>query len=399
MKKLIWYGPPYSYSGYGVHNRSMIFELIKLGWNIKLIPTENHIPSELIGKDLLLRLNKINNISPTDTITINLVPPTAVPSYSAYTILYTTLESKTVHPGYLNRCKLYDEVWVPCLVNYKSMLKSGYPRNRLYYCPEGVYSGFWNPDAVPHPKYKSPLFTFFFNGDWSYRKGIDILIRAYAKAFLPSDPVRLLLLVHYQGNCKEVSERVIISELQSLCLKYNIKQLPKIDFIFDHIPDDQLPNIYTCSDIYVSPTRGEAWGLPIIQALSCSVPAIVPKWGGHMDFCNNNNSFLSSIDDFDIIHDKVNLTVDFYWDQLFCFPNLNHFTKLMRYAFSHPDECKKKGISARKYILDNFQWSNSAKIAERRLLKIYESRYFAAHSKSLQMDKRMYTDFREIYTT
>jgi len=375
QKNLIWWGPPYSYSGYGTHNRAMIFELHKLNWNIKLIPTENHIPEHLIGKNLLLKLTQTNSINPDNTISINLVPPPALPNWSAYTILYTTLESKTVHEGFFLRCLQYDEVWLPCKANIQSMLHAGFPRKKLYHCPEGVHPQFWSDTTKPNPQYKSPYFTFFYNGDWSYRKGIDILIKAYAKAFSSSDPVRLLMLTHYQGKDPESSRQQIGTELQDICHKYSITKLPRIQFIFEHIPDPLLPSIYACANVYISPTRGEAWGLPIIQAMSCGTPPIVPEWGGQMDYCNKQNSYLTKVEKFDTIHDKVNLVVDFYWYQLFCFPDENDVANKMRYAYNHPEQTKQKGKLARQHVTKYFTWQNAAKIADKQLTKIYESRF------------------------
>ena len=373
-KNLTWFGPVYSYSGYAVHNRSMIFELVKLGWNIKLFPSEDTIPKHLIGKDLLLNLVDNPTVDRKNSLSLNLVPPPALPLYGPYTILFTTLESLTVHEGFMKRCSLFDEVWFPCKFNITSMKKAGYKKSSLYYCPEGVYSHFWTPHVTPHPRYKSKSFTFFYNGDWSYRKGIDILIRAYAKAFLPTDPVRLLMLAHYQGHGKDVSRQHISSELMEMCQQYGITRLPPIEFIYAHIDDPDMPAVYNCANCYVSPTRGEAWGLPIIQAMSCGIPAIIPKWGGHTDYCTPSNSFMCDIDPFDTMDDKVYLTVDFYKYQKFCFPNVDHFAKLMRTAYEKPSLTLNKGRLARKHVVDNFSWSNSGKIADARLTKLNETR-------------------------
>jgi len=374
-KKLIWFGPPYSYSGYALHNRAMIFEMLKLGWDIRLVPTEEHIPAGLIGKNLLQSLVKNTHIEPKNTIAINLVPPPAIPLYAAHTILFTTIESKTVHEGFFRRCTLFDEVWVPCKMNIDSMRSAGYPKSRLYHCPEGVYSSFWNPSSTPDPKYKSDLFTFFYNGDWSYRKGIDIMLRAYAEAFLPTDPVRLLLLVHYQGNSGPHSQLVIPDEVRYICKTHSITKLPKIEFIFDFIDDTKMPAVYKCADCYIAPTRGEAWGLPIIQALSCGIPAIVPRFGGHMDYCNKHICYLTDIEKFDVMDDKVNLAVDFYKYQQFPFPDVNSFASAMRYAYIHREENIKKGKAAAAFVGKHFSWTNSAQIMQRRLLQIYEDRH------------------------
>jgi len=373
-KNLIWFGPVFSYSGYALHNRAIIFELLKLGWNISLYPTEQGIPDRLIGKEVLLRLMSNHPHDPKNTICINLIPPTSVPFYSAYTILYTTLESKTMHQGYLNRCSLYDEVWVPCKTNYKSFISAGYPRKYLFYFPEGVYHEFWHPSDTKHPLYKSDKFTFFYNGDWSFRKGTDLMIKSFLNTFTSADNVRLLLLVHYQGNTPDVSAETIIKEYSEYVHKHNISNVPQVQFIFDYIPDDELPSVYACADVYLAPTRGEAWGLPIIQAMSCGLAPIVTAWGGQMDYCNKHNSFLIPLEKFDIMDDKVNLCVDFYKEQLFPFPAQKHLEKLLLYCYHNKDICLKKGKIAREHVSKRFPWSLTGRKISERLTKIYESR-------------------------
>jgi glycosyltransferase involved in cell wall biosynthesis len=373
-KELVWYGPPFSYSGYALHNRALITAMSKLGWRIRLIPTEEHIPDDLINKGFLVSLTDNKDIDPKENVVINLVPPPALPCYGKYTVLYTTIESKTVHYGFLNRCSLFDEVWVPCFMNVSSLLFAGVRPNRLFRVPEGVDSDFWKDTVTPNPEYKKPQFTFFYNGDWSFRKGIDVLIRAYASAFSDTDPVRLLLLVHYQGNGEQLSRERIPMEVRDICRQYSIKSLPPTDFIFKFIDDTVLPSIYACADCYVAPTRGEAWGLPIIQAMSCGLPAIVPNYGGHMDYCNKHTCHLTKLDGFDIFDDKVNLTVDFYRNQLFPFPNVQSFADSMRFAFVHREDTLIRGARARAHVRDNFSWEQAAAIMDRRLTAIYEDR-------------------------
>lgn len=396
-KNLIWFGPPFSYSGYAQHNRAMLFELNKLSWNIKLIPSENHIPQGLIGKEILSSMLNKQDIKKENTICLNLIPPPAIMFSSCYNILFTTMESRTVHEGFMMRIKQYDEVWVPCMDNYISLINAGFPCSKLKICPEGVYSDYFTPFVQPHPKYFSDKFTFFFHGDWSFRKGIDILIRAYAQAFNENDNVRLLMLTHYQGNDKKVSQDRIPGELWGIAKQYNIKKLPRIDFIFDYITDDELPSVYNCTDVYTCPTRGEAWCLPVIQSMSCGKPAIFTDWGGQTDFSNKKNGYPCKLEKFDIMDDKCNLVVDFYKGQQFAFCDVNHFAALMRHAYENKEEVKKKGEKARQDCIKKWSWKNAGKIADRYLRGIYESHAYNANVRSYRNTEAMYSDIAEGY--
>jgi len=370
MKKdILWYGPCFSFSGYAQHNRAMIFELDKLGWNIQLIPTEPYIPEGLDGVSRLLELVRNDTIDARETIAINLVPPPAIPQWGKWTILFTTLENITLHEGAKNRIQQFDEVWVPCTFNYSTLARELTKKMAIEIVQEGVYTKIWNPGVQKDKRFSSNLYTFFFCGDWSYRKGNDILIRAYAKAFNPTDPVRLLLFTHYQGRGANETLPTVKAEIQDICKRYNIKKLPKIDIIPSHYPDSDLPGIFKCADVGIFPTRGEAWGLPIIQLMSLGIACITSNQGGQIDYCTKNNSYLIKTEKLDTIDDKVNCTVDFYKEQKFIFPDVEHTAELMKHAYNHRTETEQKGKIARQNIADFFDWEVAGKIADRILTK------------------------------
>jgi len=369
-KKLIWFGPPFSYSGYATHNRFMLAGLENSGWEIKLIPTESEIPNNLFYIDHLIEMIRNKNVEQDKAICINLIPPPALAFWGLYTILYTTLESKTVHEGFANRCNQYDEVWVPCMDNITSMSPVINKKIPLCLVPEGVNTEIWNPKAGIIKKYKSPKFTFFYCGDWSYRKGNDILIKAFCKAFSPTEPVRLLLLTHYQGNGPEVTKKAVDREILEMMQKNKTISHAEIEIIYQHIDDTDLPKLFNTVDCGIFPTRGEAWLLPAIQLMSCGKPVITSDWGGQTDYCNKKNSYLIKTEKFDTMSDKINCEVDFYKEQLFAFPDEAETIKLLQYAYQHRDETIKKGLQAQKDVRENWTWTQAAQRADKRLTEI-----------------------------
>jgi len=372
-KQLVWWGPVYSYSGYAQHNRAIIFELLKLGWDIRLLPTESDIPDGLIGKDRLQSLTKNTHINLEQSICMNLVPPPALPQWGKYTVLYTTLESKTVHPGFLNRIQQYDEIWIPCEDNFISIATSLTKRIPLKVVPEGVDLSLWSSTTPPDKQYKKNIFTFFFCGDWSYRKGNDILIRAFSEAFHYTEPVRLVLFVHYQGSGPEKTYETVTREINYFKTKFSIKNLPQIDIIGEHHDDKDMPGIFKCADVGFFPTRGEAWMLPGIQLMSLGIPIITTAWGGQTDYCNKANSYLIDVEKFDTIDDKVNCMVDFQKGQLLAFPDIDHTVRLLRLAYQRQDIRVSKSHSCLRQIRRDFDWKEAGIIADRRLTKILKT--------------------------
>lgn len=372
-KELLWYGPAYSYSGYATHNRYMLLGLEDLGWKIKLVGTEKNIPEKLHGRKRIIQMTLNRLEDEANAICVNLVPPPGLPAFGKHTILYTTLESLTVHEGFYRRCKQFDEVWVPCKDNYLSMLRSGWPLKKLHLIPEGVDTEFYKPGVEPLPGIKDDMYTFLYVGDWSYRKGVQWLIPAFCKAFNKDDKVRLLISAHYQGGEDAQSRARIQVEYEEILAKNGILNPLRIEFVYDWIPDDKLSNFYNSVDCMVLLSCGEAWALPLIQGMACGIPAVTTAWGGQNDYINKKNGYQVKVEKFDTIHDKVKLSVDFYWYQKFAFPSVEDAAKKLRRVFENQDEAKKKGAAARRHIERKFTWSMAVEKANKRLEVICKS--------------------------
>ena len=63
-------------------------------------------------------------------------------------------------------------------------------------------------------------------------------------------------------------------------------------------------SLYKITDVYATTTRGEGFGLPIVESLNYNNPVVAPTIGGHVDFLDKkSNLFIESslepVDGFD----------------------------------------------------------------------------------------------------
>ena len=133
--------------------------------------------------------------------------------------------------------------------------------------------------APPHP-----LFTFLHVSSCFPRKGVDVLLSAYARAFRSSDPV-LLIIKGFPNPHNDVGSLVD-------ALMANKPDAPAIEFINAELTDDEVLALYRRADAMVLPSRGEGLNLPAAEAMAAGLPLIVTGYGGQLDFCDPSTARL-----------------------------------------------------------------------------------------------------------
>ena len=182
------------------------------------------------------------------------------------------------------------EVWCYSRSVREVYLASGIPEERLRIVPLGVDPDVFRPDAPPYVFTTEPgaerrgsnesrPFTFLFVGGTLQRKGIDILLDAYLRAFSACDAVRLVIKdtgtqTVYRGQ--NARDRIL-----ALTADPN---RPAIVYIEEELPPHRLAGLYTAADCLVQPYRGEGFCLPALEAMACGIPAVVTEGGPTDDF-------------------------------------------------------------------------------------------------------------------
>eukprot|EP00750_Incisomonas_marina_P007318 INCI1480.3.p1 GENE.INCI1480.3~~INCI1480.3.p1 ORF type:complete len:124 (+),score=13.94 INCI1480.3:294-665(+) len=98
--------------------------------------------------------------------------------------------------------------------------------------------------------------------------------------------------------------------------------------------------LYSISDVFVLPTRGEGWGLPAMEAMSMEVPAIITNYSGPATFVNEENGYPIKVS-----HVRRNGQAE---------PDLKDVQRLMKHVYENPQDARQKGIQARKHVLENY---------------------------------------------
>jgi glycosyltransferase involved in cell wall biosynthesis len=195
-------------------------------------------------------------------------------------------------------------------------------------------------------------FVFVSTFKWEMRKGWDVLLQAYLEEFSSKDSVELYILTKpfadsgsdFKGKMNEwISKRLSLKD-QNL--------FPSLYVISGHMTAEDYSGLYKSSDVYVIPTRGEGWGMPISEAMSMGLPVIVTNWSGTVDFVDDSVGYL--------IHAKLSpvpMEDDIPWwfkGARWADCSVAHLREIMRHVYNNRDEVAEKGRAARRLMHSKF---------------------------------------------
>lgn len=103
-----------------------------------------------------------------------------------------------------------------------------------------------------------------------WRKGIDVLFKAFCEAKKKTPDIKLLLI----GSIDPYDKKEFEEARESLCLKELVKVIPGI-------PSNELMRYYSAADLFVHPSINEGSPRALKEALACGIPAIASNIPGH----------------------------------------------------------------------------------------------------------------------
>jgi len=169
--------------------------------------------------------------------------------------------------------KLYygrmDELHVPT-VEYMDILEQrGYDRAKMKIFRRGIDAGFFSMRDTGKTTLMKKFgirdgVTLLFTGRMSPDKNLDFLMDVYRKLQSRRGNINLLMV----GDGPYLKE-----------LKARMSDCPRVIFTgkLEHL---LLPDIYSGADIFVFPSVADTFGMSVLEAQSCGLPAVVSDEGG-----------------------------------------------------------------------------------------------------------------------
>ena len=184
----------------------------------------------------------------------------------------------------------FDQYWAHSRWIAEQARSAGVDPDRIRVVPHGIDPLVFRPTGPELALPTGKSFRFLFVGGVSLRKGTDILLEAYRRAFTRQDDVCLVLKDHSRDLFyRENHARDRIADLREA------QDAPEVLHLDDFLPEADLAALYRSCDVAVFPYRAEGFCLPILEAMACGIPAIVPRFGACLDFCSESTSYLTRV--------------------------------------------------------------------------------------------------------
>ncbi len=187
-----------------------------------------------------------------------------------------------------------------------------------------------------------------WRGGMEDRGGVQFLLKAYAEEFKKDENIELMLKL----NPSYIQPEQVKQKIDELNLP---KDAAKIKICCTNTTPNQICKLYNDSDLYVCPTRAEAFDLGSAEAMACGLPVITTGYGGQIEHMDENCA-----DFVDYTLEEVKGDVN-YEGVKWAVPNTQHLQKLLRESFIQRNKTKEKGERAKEFI-SSWTWDNTAKI-------------------------------------
>jgi glycosyltransferase involved in cell wall biosynthesis len=140
---------------------------------------------------------------------------------------------------------------------------------RVRAVPYGVDTALFRPEGPRWRVEREGVFRVLYVGGAVLRKGCDVAVRAYCRAFRPDEPTSLTLKL--QGAKSFYADAPAIEAPPG---RDDFQVLAQ-----DGYTDEQMARLYRTVDVVLQPYRAEGFCLPLLEAMACGVPVVYPAHG------------------------------------------------------------------------------------------------------------------------
>jgi len=368
VKKVLFRGPALTSSGYGVHARQVVRWLLSKNIDLKIqtLPwgetpwLVNHdLENGLVGE--IIKRSSAHETQPDVSFQLQL-PNEWDPKIAKFNVGMTAgVETDICNPKWIDACNQMNLVIVPSTFFKQTLESSGKLTVPIVVGPES-FSDEVKSDVQSSFDFSTP-FNFLMvsqmtgNNPENDRKNILYTLKWICEQFRNDSQVGVVLKTNASRNTK-IDRNVVLNTVGQAVSQIRPGPNPKIHIVHGQLSDVEVVALYRHPKIkaLVSATRGEGYGLPLVEAAASGLPVIATNWSGHLDFLNVGR-FLSVDYSLVPVHqsriDGQIFVPGAKWAQ----PDEADFKKVIRNFKHNPTVGKQWAVDLQKKVLQKFSFN------------------------------------------
>jgi glycosyltransferase involved in cell wall biosynthesis len=298
MKSVLLRAPVLTESGYGVHARQIARWLLKkpVDLSVQTLPwgdTPWIIDPDRESGLIRQLMDRTGNQKSHHDVTFQLqLPNEWNPSLGSFNVGVTAaVETDRCNPEWIPCCNRMDVVVVPSEHTKKVLQASGKLEKPVIVIPESFADACGQEEVKPIELDLSTQFNFLIfgqltgNNPKNDRKNIFFTIKWLCDVFKNDSQVGIVIKTN-TGRMTKIDKKICTDMFKQILKEARQGPNPKFHLIHGMMQDEDVAGLYRHPKIkaLVTLTRGEGFGLPILEAAASGLPVIATNWSGHMDF-------------------------------------------------------------------------------------------------------------------
>lgn len=374
MKTVLLRGPFLTTSGYGVHSRQFarwVFDnhpsaqvfTQPLPWGATPWMLDSNQENGLVGK-IMERAVPLKEQADL-TIQVQL-PNEWDTSLGKFNVGVTAgIESDRVLPEWIEHVKKMDVVVVPSEFSRRAFLNTD-PSvlDKIVVVPEA----FFDECAEEHSVELNLKTDFNFlvfgqitgTNPEADRKNLFYTIRWFCETFKDNPDVGLVVKTNL-GRNTSIDKRNVISLLSRVLLESKLTENPNVYLVHGTMNNKEVAGLLQNPKIkcLLSLTRGEGYGLPMLEAAACGLPVIATNWSAHTEFLKP--AFISV--DYDLVPATPSSSVGSLFAPGSRWANAKEpdVKKKLEKFYKSPSVPTKKAKDYRETVLENYSYKAISK--------------------------------------
>ena len=391
-----------TFSGYGARSRDFLKALIQLKdkeWDIKIMPQRwGDCPFGYYSSNDPIKQRMVNQLQQQPDIFFQITVPNEFQRIGKYNIGISAGIETTIYPGDflegnnrmdLNLVSSEHSKQVALSTKYDKIDKNTNQKTGVLSTEKPIEVLFEGLDLNVYSKNPTESgllndvdedFCFLYTGHWLQgdfgedRKNVGLMIKTFLETFKglrKKKPALILKTNHVHYSL--VDQQGILNKINYLKKEVGINNLPNIYLLHGEMTDEEMNLLNNDPKIksFISFTKGEGFGRPLLEAAITGKPVITTNWSGHIDFIRPEYNILIGGELKEVHSSAANnwLLKESKWFNI----NANIASRAMKDVFKNYKKYWGKSRKQTQYIKDNWSFDKMVEKLDTFLPKIEPS--------------------------